>query len=104
VFFPKRELCPDCFDKGELVEERIEGQGIIYSSTVVSVPSPAGIKPPYAYGYVDIPEEGVRIHALLEGTDPQCISPGRKVELSIEPFTVNKQGQKVIGYKFRPAA
>lgn len=104
TFFPKRELCPDCFDEGELVDKPIDSQGVIYSSTVVSVPNPAGIKPPYAYGYVDLPADTLRIHALLEGTDPRAIAPGTKVELSIEPFAVNRQGQKIIGYKFKAVA
>jgi len=102
VFFPKRELCPDCFDEGDMMPKQLDSRGIIYSSTVVRIPSPAGLKPIYAYGYVDIPTDKIRLHTLLEGIDPASVAPGTEVELEIGPFMVNKQGQQVIGYKFKP--
>jgi len=102
TFFPSREFCPDCFDDGDVAPKSLDSNGVIYSSTVVRVPSPAGLKPPYAYGYVDIPADKLRIHALLEGTDPASLAPGTKVELVVGPLMVNKQGQQVIGFKFKP--
>ena len=102
VFFPKRDICPDCFNDGDMVEKKLDSKAVIYCSTVVSVPSPAGIKPPYAYGYVDIPADKIRFHSLLEGTEPASLAPGTEVELTIGPFAVNKQGQNIIGYKFKP--
>lgn len=102
TFFPRRELCPDCFDEGEMEPKRLDSRGVIYSSTVVNIPSPAGIKPPYAYGYVDITADKIRIHSLLEGADPASLAPDKEVELVIGPIMVNKQGQQVIGYKFKP--
>lgn len=103
-FFPARVFCPDCFDEGTMEKARLNNKGTIYTSTVVRVPSPIGIKPPYAYGYVDLIADNVRVHALFTGTDLAVFAPGREVELVIEPFTVNKQGQQVIGYRFRPTA
>lgn len=102
TFFPKRVLCPNCFDQGNMEMKRLNSRGVIYSSTVVRVPSPVGIKPPYAYGYVDIPGDNIRVYALFVGNDPALLAPGKEVELVIEPFAVNKQGQNVIGYKFKP--
>jgi len=102
VFFPQRELCPDCFEEGGMVMKRLDSKGVIYASTLVQIPSPAGIKPPYAYGYVDIPVDKIRIHALFDGTDLATLAPGTEVELVIGPFAVNKQGQNIIGYKYRP--
>ena len=104
TFFPKRILCPDCFDQGNMEIKRLNSRGIIYSSTVVRVPSPVGIKPPYAYGYVDIPGDNIRVYALFVGNDPASFAPGKEVELVIEPFAVNKQGQRIIGYKFKSVA
>ncbi|MCX5814830.1 MAG: OB-fold domain-containing protein [Proteobacteria bacterium] len=101
TFFPKRSLCPECFVDGEMEEVKLDTRGIIYSTTVVTVPSPAGIKPPYAYGYVDLPANNVRVFALFAGADPRTFVPGQEVDLVVEPIMVNKQGQKVIGYKFR---
>ncbi len=101
-FFPKRSLCPGCFEEGTMKNMALDRRGVIYSSTVVRVPSPAGIKPPYAYGYVDIPGNNIRVFALFTGVDPNSFATGQEVELVLEPVTVNKQGQQVIGYKFKP--
>jgi uncharacterized OB-fold protein len=101
-FFPKRPLCPDCFDENSMESVSLDNRGVIYSATVVRVPSPVGIRPPYAYGYVDIPANKIRVFAPLTGADPDSFAAGQEVELVLEPVTVNKLGQKVIGYKFRP--
>lgn len=102
AFFPIRSLCPNCFEKGKMEDITIDGQGIIYASTVVHVPSPVGIKPPYAYGYVNIATNQIRIFALFTGADPYSFKPGQKVEIVLEPIYINPQGQQVIGYKFKP--
>jgi uncharacterized OB-fold protein len=102
VFFPKRTLCPDCFEKGMMEDITLDNQGIIYASTVVQVPSPVGIKPPYAYGYVNIPKNEIRVFALFTGGNPYSFKPGQKVEIVLEPIHINTQGQQVIGYKFKP--
>ena len=102
TFSPKRNLCPDCFEEGALEDIALNHRGVIYACTVVHVPSPVGIKAPYAYGYVEIPENQIRIFALFTGADPFTFKPGQEVELVVEPVRENSNGQKVIGYKFRP--
>jgi uncharacterized OB-fold protein len=81
-----------------------DSRGRIYTSTVVHIPSLVGIKSPYAYGYVDIPANKIRILALFTGGDPYSFKPGQEVELVLEPIHVNSQGQEVIGYKFKPVS
>lgn len=103
-FFPARPMCPDCFDQGSMKAKTFDNRGIVYCSTVVRVPSPVGIKPPYAYGYVDIPADDIRVFALFTGSDPELFAPGQEVELVLEPIVVNKQDQQVIGYKFKSAS
>lgn len=101
-FFPERSLCPDCFEEGAMESFALDARGVIYAATVVRVPSPVGIRPPYAYGYVDIPANKIRIFAPFTGADPDSFVPGQEVELVLEPVSVNKLGQRVIGYKFKP--
>ncbi len=101
-FFPRRSVCPNCFEKGKLEDTLLPRRGVVYASTVVQVPSPVGIKPPYAYGYVDIAANRIRVFALFTGGDPYSFKPGQEVELVLEPISVNSRGQQVIGYKFRP--
>jgi uncharacterized OB-fold protein len=100
-FFPKRTLCPYCCDKGIMEDITLDRQGIIYASTVIYIPSPVGIKAPYAYGYVEIPANQVRIFALFTGDDPFSFTPGQEVELVLEPIRKDHQGKQIIGYKFK---
>ncbi len=99
-FFPKRRLCPTCFET-DMEEIRLNTRGRIYSAAVVHIPSPTGIKAPYAYGYVDITANNIRVFALFTGADPDAFVPGREVEMVLEPISENSQGHEVIGHKFR---
>ena len=103
-FFPKRAVCPQCFISGHMEEIELERQGFVYASTVVRVSSPTGIKAPYAYGYVDLPANQLRVFALFTGADPGSFLPGRKVEVVLEPIGTDTEGNAVIGYKFRPVS
>lgn len=101
TFFPKRTLCPYCFDKGIMKDITLDRRGIIYACTVIHIPSPVGIKAPYAYGYVEIPANQVRVFALFTGDDPFLFTPGQEVELVLEPIRQDHQGKQIIGYKFK---
>jgi uncharacterized OB-fold protein len=85
-----------------MVPKELGGPGRIYSSTLVRIPAPVGIPAPYAYGYVELEESGVRVFALFTGADPEWFRPGRKVSPMVETVRLEKDGQEVIGYKFRP--
>jgi uncharacterized OB-fold protein len=76
--------------------------GIIYACTLVHINSPSGIKAPYSYGYVDIMADNIRVFGLFTGADPFSFHAGQKVELILEPIKIDKEGQEVIGYKFKP--
>lgn len=102
-FFPRRAECPRCADGGRLVDTTLHARGTIYACTVARVRSPVGIEPPYAYGYVDIPADRVRVFALFTGATPESFAPGQEVELVLETVRRDEQGREVIGYKFRPA-
>lgn len=104
IFFPKRPLCPYCFDKGEMEEIRLDRRGIIYACTVIHRNSPSGIKAPYAYGYVEIPANKVRVFGLFTGSDPSSFTPGQGVELVVEPIEIDIEGRQIIGYKFKPVS
>ena len=101
TFFPKRSLCPYCFEKGKMEGVKLDQQGIIYACTVIHRNSPTGIVAPYAYGYVDIPANKVRVFGLFTGGDPSSFAPGQAVELVLEPIKTDPQGKPIIGYKFR---
>ena len=102
TFFPKRPLCPYCFEQGEMEEIKLGRRGIIYACTVIHRNSPTGIIAPYACGYVEIPANKVRVFGLFTGGDPSSFAPGQEVELVVEPIKINNQGTQIIGYKFKP--
>lgn len=101
-FFPRRMMCPFCFENGRMEQITLDTRGFIYAATVVHLDSPSGIKAPYAYGYVDIPVNNIRIFALFTGDDPSSFNSGRQVELVLESVRTEGHGQKIIGYKFKP--
>ncbi len=98
-FFPKREICPSCFDKGEMREVALAGQGKLFTFTVVR----RGLgskKLPYALGYIDTPEK-IIIFAPLTECDPERISLGMDMEVVFEEEEA-EEGRTWITYKFRP--
>ena len=102
VFFPKRLICPNCFTDTTLVEFELSPKGKVYTYTIVHYPSPAGIEVPYAYGYVDLPEDNIRVFSLFTESNPAKLEIGMDVELVVEEIRTDKDGTKIIGYKFRP--
>jgi len=76
-------------------------QGTLYTYTIVRQ-APAGFEPPYATALVDLPE-GVRLFAQLTTADPDEIKLDEPVELTFGPIAMDKAGNEVISYLFRPA-
>lgn len=103
-FFPVRTDCPSCVGTGHIVEAAISGTGVIYASTVVHVPSPAGLKPPYAYGYVQLDAAALRVFALFTTVDPHQLVPGSRVEMVLGLLRTDADGNELIAHKFRPLA
>lgn len=103
-FFPVRADCPRCGDGGRVEEMAVSGNGTIYSSTVVHVPSPAGLRPPYATGYVHLDAAPLRVFALFTSVDPQELTPGSRVDMVVEPLRADRDGTWFVSYRFRPLA
>ena len=98
VFFPKVDSCFSCFGKD--MEDIILGhRGKLYSYTIGYMPS-MHFEPPYAIGYVDMPES-VRIFAPLKMVKDKPFKVGMEMEVVIEELW--REGEKqIIGYRFRP--
>jgi uncharacterized OB-fold protein len=100
-FFPPRQVCSRCLAES-LEPAALSTRGTVHTYTVVHQAAPE-FEVPYALGYVDLPE-GVRVLGQITGVAPEAVCIGMEVELSLEPFGENDEGQEVIGYRFRPAA
>lgn len=98
VFFPTVQLCLSCL-KEELEDIELSQKGELYSYTIGNMPS-MHFSPPYAVGYVDMPER-VRIFAPLVITEDKPFKVGMDMEVVIEKLW-QEDDKEIIGYKFKP--
>jgi uncharacterized protein len=99
--FPKRVVCHKCYSD-KVVEVPLGKKGKLSSYTVAWA-APEGMKPPIVQGYVDLPE-GVRILAIISGAEPRidALKIGQEMELVFEEVNVDKDGNQVVAFKFKP--
>ena len=98
IFFPEAIFCLTCF--GEDMEElKLSRRGKLYSYTIGRMPS-MHFQPPYAVGYVDMPE-GARVFAPLKMTEDKPLTVGMDMEVTIEKLW-DEDDREIIGYKFKP--
>lgn len=97
-FFPVREACAGCLH-GDLETVRFSTTATLYTYSVVRQSTPQ-FEVPYALGYVDLPE-GVRVLSQLTGRDPEDYELGMEMELVVEPFGTDEEGNEMAGYRFR---
>jgi uncharacterized OB-fold protein len=98
IFFPKAIFCLACFND-DLEELRLGPRGQLYSYTVAHMPS-MHFYPPYAIGYIDMPE-GVRIFAPLIIDENRSFRVGMEMEIVIGKLWEEGE-EEVIGYMFKP--
>lgn len=98
IFFPSRRICANCFNE-ELDEVALSRKGKLYTYTIVWSP-PAGMKAPYAIGYVDLPE-GVRVFSLLTEWE-DILGLDIDVEIVIDKLGQDAEGNEILVYKFKP--
>lgn len=98
VFFPKAAFCLTCSNQ-EMEELQLSRRGTLYTYTIVRMPS-MHFEPPYAIGYVTMPE-GINIFAPLIMSDDKPFIIGMDVEVVIEKLW-QETDNDIIGYKFKP--
>ncbi len=95
--FPKLSPCPNCWgEEFEMVP--LSRRGKVYSATDIFI-GQAGMKPPYTFGYIDLPED-LRIFAQLEG-ELGSIKCDEEVELTVGTIRMNGDGLPITSYKFK---
>lgn len=97
-FFPIREACSGCLSD-DLETVHLSRSGTVYTYTVVRQSTPS-FAVPYALGYVDLPE-GVRVMGQFS-CELSELAIGMAVELVVEPFGEDDDGNPLHGYRFRP--
>ncbi len=102
--FPQREICAICGPGPELKRVTLNGDGIVYASTCIRVPSPVGIQSPYGYGYVDLDDAPLRVFALFGNECVPPPAPGARVRLVVQPLYRDRTGQLLLSHRFVPVA
>jgi len=97
--FPARGVCAGCSSQ-ELEHIPLNTKGKLYAYTIIGYPPP-GLTAPYAIGYVDLPE-GVRVFSILTEWSADTLKVGAEVEMVLDRFRRDKEGNELITYKFRP--
>jgi uncharacterized OB-fold protein len=84
-------------------EVRLSDHGELHVFSIVHQSAP-GIPTPYIAAIVDLPE-GVSVRCNIEGVepDPKNLKFGMPVEMYTETVHVDKEGNEIVAFKFRPA-
>jgi uncharacterized OB-fold protein len=107
VTFPMQDSCPRCAST-EMTEHLLARRGTLWAWTTQNFPPPS---PPYAgatgkafvpfgVGYVDLGD--VKVETRLTTADPDELTIGTEMELVIEPFRADGDGNDVMTFAFRP--
>ena len=100
-FFPKKEVCPDCFD-GELKEVPLSRKGKLHTYAL-SVMGPSDMEKPYVIGFIDLPE-GIKLFSILTDCEPwdEVLKIDMEMEMFIGKIKQDEYGNSIRSYKFRP--
>jgi uncharacterized OB-fold protein len=101
-YFPRPCRCRRCL--GPVEESSVGAEGTIYGFTVIRTRAPLGLPQPYAIGYVDLKESGLRIFCLL---DPQAVETfriGIPVRLAVGALGHDARGTSCLRPYFTPSA
>src|SRR3972149_4105632 len=95
--FPKLSPCPSCWGE-EFDVVPLSRTGKLYSATDIFV-GQAGMKTPYSFGYVDLPEN-LRIFCQLEG-EIGSFRCDDDVELTVGTIRTTSDSERITSYKFK---
>lgn len=90
-FYPRPDFCPLCLQPVQ--QHNLGGKGQIYSVTVVRTRAPYQLPEPYAVGYVDLEDSGLRIFGLFAPQATEQLRIGMRVALSVMPLGVDNEGK-----------
>ncbi len=107
--FPQQDACPACTAR-DVEEVALGRRGTLWTFTIQRFPppTPPWIGPsdptafiPFGVGYVELPD-GIRVEARLTENDPAKLEIGMTMELVVEKFLDDAQGNQLMSFAFRP--
>lgn len=108
VAFPAQNGCAYC-TKEDVEEILLSRRGKLWSWTIqyFAPPSPPYIGAaapedfvPFGVGYIELPE-GIRVESKLKDNTPEKLEIGMEMELVIEKFVEDEQGNDVMVFAFK---
>lgn len=104
VYVGEREVCANCYARGEMDAVRLAETGKLYVFTVIHRSFP-GVETPFVDAIVDL-DDGAHLKGSLYGVEPDAEKiaydlPVRVVYREVTP--VNKPGETYLTYAFEPA-
>lgn len=90
-FYPRLDFCPGCLQPAQ--RTILGGSGRIYSFTVIRTRPPYQLPEPYAVGYIDLEESGLRVFGLFVPQVPERLQIGMPVEMTVIPLGVDNEGK-----------
>jgi uncharacterized OB-fold protein len=108
--FPSQEACPACTAR-DAEPVALSRRGTLWTFTIQRFPPPtppwigatdAKSFVPFGVGYVELPE-GIRVEGRLTENDPAKLEIGMPMELVIEKFLDDAEGNELLTFAFRPA-
>ena len=102
VYFPSRNVCPNCRRKGELEPFQLSGKGKIYTYSIIRTPPKEfENEAPYVIAIIEL-EEGAKIAAQVD-CDIDKVHIGMPVEATFRRIKEDgKDGVINYGYEFKP--
>ena len=101
-FFPAREQCTECFSVDAMKPLDLPHTGNLYTYTIL-YRAAKGFPSPLAVGYVDFPEQNVRVFGQLEATATELswLKPDTPVRVTTG-IIKTENDTETWGYRFKP--
>jgi uncharacterized OB-fold protein len=107
--FPLQQNCPSCAGR-EVESVKLSRSGKLWTWTIQNfvppVPPYTGeVKnfKPFGVGYIELPE-GLVVEGRLTVSDASKLHIGMDMELVLEPFRIDEQGNEIVSFAFAPIA
>lgn len=97
-FFPKPIVCPRCL--GKVQDVKLSPDGKIYTFAILRTRATFDLPEPSADGYVDLEDDGLRIHTLFDPKKVDDLKIGMPVTLRVGKIGVGNDGEPCLRYYF----
>lgn len=98
--YPAVSRCPHC--QGAPSPASVGAAGRLYTYTVVRTRAPFGLPEPYAVGYVDLDDSGLRAFGLIDPDSVGHLEVGQRMGIGLRPLGVDGQGRPCLRPIFVP--